>query len=107
MASPTRLNLLPYLQHWDGARLHLRLLAVPRGSPLDPLVAPAGPSFATADFVFDVHLVSGLDQIPTFGTPATSVTIASPHPPQAQHLFNQLATVFPIDPAPSAANPQP
>jgi hypothetical protein len=107
MASPTRLNLLPYLQHWDGSRLHLRLLAIPRGSPLDPLVAPAGPSFATANFVFDVRLVAGLDQIPTFATPASDVTIASPHPPQAQNLFNQLAIVFPIDPAPPAANPRP
>jgi hypothetical protein len=107
LASPTRLNLLPYLQHWDGARLHVRLLAIPRGNPLDPLVAPAGPSFATADFVFDVRLVTGLDQIPTFGTPASHLQIASPHPPQAQNLFNQLATVFPIDPAPPAPNPRP
>src|SRR5439155_9220034 len=53
MASPTKLNLLPYLQHWNGARLQLRLLAVPRGNPLDPLLPPAGPSFATADFAFD------------------------------------------------------
>jgi hypothetical protein len=107
MVSPTRLNLLPYLQHWDGAHLHVRLLAIPRGSPLDPLVAPAGPSFAAANFVFDVRLVAGLDQIPTFGTPVSDVTIASPHPPQAQNLFNQLATVFPIDPTPPAANPRP
>ena len=107
MASPTRLNLLPYLQHWDGAKLHVRLLAIPRGSPLDPLVAPTGPSFATANFVFNVRLVAGLDQIPAFGTSATDVTIASPHPSQAQNLFNQLATVFPIDPAPPAANPRP
>ena len=106
MASPTRLNLLPYLQHWDGANVQLRLLAVPRGSPLDSLVGSAGPSFATADFVFDVRLVAGLDQIPSLGSPATSVTIAVPHPPQAQNLFNQLATVFPIDPAPPTPMPR-
>jgi hypothetical protein len=82
-------------------------LAVPRGNPLDPLVAPTGPSFAAANFTFDVRLVAGLDQIPAFGTPASSVAIASPHPPQAQNLFNQLATVFPIDPVPPAANPRP
>jgi hypothetical protein len=107
MSSPTRLNLLPYLQHWDGAQLHVRLLAIPRGNPLDPLVPPAGPSFADANFVFDVRLVSGLDQIPTFGTPASSVTIASSHPPQARNLFNQLATVFAIDTAPPAPTPRP
>jgi hypothetical protein len=102
----TRLNLLPYLQHWDGARLHVRLLAIPRGSPLDPLIA-GSPSFAAANFVFDVRLISGLDQIPSFGTAATDVNIPSPHPPQAQNLFNQLATVFPIDPAPPVPNPRP
>jgi len=110
MASSTRLNLLPYLQSWDGAQVHVRLLAVPRGSPLDPLVSgltPPGPSFATANFVFDVRLVQGLDQIPSTGTPSTSITITPPFPNQAQNLFNQLATVFTIDPAPPPPNPRP
>jgi hypothetical protein len=107
MASPTKLNLLPYLQHWDGTRLRVRLLAIPRGSPLDPLVPPGGPSFATANFIFDVRLIAGLAALPTFGTPATSVNVASPHPPNAQALFNALAGVFPIDPAPPPANPRP
>ncbi len=107
MASATRLNLLPYLQHWDGARLSVRLLAIPRGSPLDPLVGSTGPSFATANFVLDVRLVAGLDQMPTLTTPASDVQIASPRLPQAVNLFNQLTTVFPIDPAPPAPNPRP
>jgi hypothetical protein len=109
MSSTTRLNLLPYLQNWDGALLHIRLLAIPRGSPLDPLIAgltPPGPSFATANFVFDVRLVSGLGQIPTTGTLSTSVTITPPLPAQVQNLFNQLATVFTIDPAPPVPNPR-
>src|SRR5438105_10477778 len=107
MTSPTRLNLLPYLQNWDGTQLTVRLLAIPRGSPLDPLIpglTPPGPSFATANFVFDVRLVQGLDQIPSTGTPSTSVLITPPFPNQAQDIFNQLATVFTIDPAPPPAN---
>jgi hypothetical protein len=107
--STTRLNLLPYLQNWDGVKLDLRLLMVPRGSPLDPLVpglTPPGPSFATASFVLDVRLVKGLDQIPSTGTPSTGVTITPPNPGQAQGLFNQLATVFRIDPTPSAPSPR-
>lgn len=108
MASATRLNLLPYLQNWDGTQVHLRLLAIPRGSPLDPLIAaPPSPSFATAKFVFDVRLVKGLAQIPTTGSPATSAIITSPVPAQAQNLFNQLATQFTIDPSPHPANPRP
>jgi len=106
MASTTRLNLLPYLQNWDGASLSLRLLAIPRASPLDPLAAGAGPSFATANFVFDVNLVQGLDAIPTLATPLSTVTVAAPQQAQAKNLFDQLATVFPIDPAPGPANPR-
>lgn len=89
--------------------MHLRLLAIPRGSPLDPLIpglSPSGPSFATANFVFDVRLVKGLDQIPSTGTPTTSITITKPLPSQAQNLFNQLATVFPIDPVPPTPSPR-
>jgi hypothetical protein len=109
MSSPTRLNLLPYLQNWDGTQLHVRLLAIPRGSPLDPLIpglTPPGPSFATANFVFDLRLVQGLDQIPSTGTPSTSVLLTPAFPNQAQNIFNQLATVFTIDPAPPPANPR-
>jgi hypothetical protein len=107
MASATKLNLLPYLQHWDGDQLKLRLLAVPRGNPLDPLVEPAGPSFATADFVLDIRLIAGLDAMPVFSAAATNVIVPSPHPPQATNLFNELAGVFPIDPSPAPANPRP
>jgi hypothetical protein len=109
MSMSTRLNLLPYLQNWDGTELRIRLLAVPRGSPLDPLISgltPPGPSFATANFVFDVRLVKGLDQIPFTGTPSTGVTITPPFPGQAENLFNKLATVFNIDPAPPTPNPR-
>ena len=60
-------------------------------------------AFAAAKFAFDVRLVKGLDQIPTTGSPSTSVVITSPAPVQAQALFNQLATQFNIDPAPPPA----
>jgi hypothetical protein len=108
MAS-TRLNFLPYLQEWDGANLQMRLLAIPRSSPLDPLIAgltPSGPSFATAHFKFAVCLVQGQGSIPITGTPATAVAITPPFPAQAEGLFNDLATVFAIDPAPAPAKPR-
>jgi hypothetical protein len=105
--SSTRLNLLPYLQEWDGANLQIRLLAIPRDSPLDPLVTgPPGPSFATANFKFNVCLVQGLGAIPTTGTPTTHVLIAPPSPPHAKLLFNELANVFTIDPTPAPAKPR-
>jgi hypothetical protein len=107
--SSTRLNFLPYLQEWDGANLQIRLLAIPRDSPVDPLIlglAPPGPSFATAKFKFDVRLVQGLSAIPTFGTPATTHIVSPPSPAKAETLFNALAGVFPIDPAPTPPKPR-
>jgi hypothetical protein len=107
--SSTRLNLLPYLQGWDGTNLQVRLLTIPRSSPLDPLITgltPPGPSFATAHFKFDVCLVQGLGAIPVTGTPTTNIAVTPPFPGQAAGLFNNLATVFAIDPTPAPANPR-
>ncbi|HKD41873.1 MAG TPA: hypothetical protein VKB87_16435, partial [Myxococcaceae bacterium] len=101
---PTRLLLLPYLQSWDGAALHVRLLLLPRGSPLDPLTARA-PSFAEAKFALEMRLVAGLDALPTPGAPATAV-INEPVVATAKSLFNALAAKFQIDPAPPQPEPR-
>lgn len=101
---PTRLSILPYLQRWDGGMLHVRLLLIPRGSPLDPL-APGTPSFAEANFAFEVRLVPGLDDMPTLaGPPGTVVT--APVVATAKPLFQELQNQFQIDPAPPPANPR-
>src|SRR5215467_12866274 len=101
---PTRLLLLPYLQSWDGAALHVRLLLLPRGSPLDPLTARA-PSFAEAKFALEMRLVAGLDALPTPGAPATAV-INEPVVATAKPVFNALAAKFQIDPAPPQPEPR-
>src|SRR3954468_8674485 len=97
----TRLVLLPYLQRWDGAVLHVQLLVIPRGVPVDPLIAGA-PSFPAANLVFDVHLTPGLDALPTPGGPAFA-TVASPAVPTAVPMFDALGTLYPIDPSPPPA----
>jgi hypothetical protein len=110
MTSPTKLNLLPCLQAWNGTQLDLRLLVIPRGSPLDPLIdglTPPAPSFATANFVFDVRLVQGLAGMATSGSPSTSVVVTPAPTPQAEALFEELAKQFQIDPTPPAPNPRP
>jgi hypothetical protein len=110
MANPTRLNLLPYLQSWDGTSLEVRLVNIPRGSPLNPLIdglTPPAPSFATAQFIFDVRLVQGLTGMATTTSPSSSVIITPAAVPQAETLFKQLAKQFQIDPAPPAPNPRP
>jgi hypothetical protein len=92
----SRLQLLPYLQEWDGTRLFIRLLAAPQGSPLDALLAGA-PSFTNGAFTFEMRLVAGLGAMPTLGTPFRAFQIAMPAPPQATALCNGLAATLPVD----------
>jgi hypothetical protein len=101
----TRLSLLPYLQSFDGSHLHVRLLLLPGGSPLDPLAGPATPSFATANLALAVTLTSGLADMPPAGVETVTVE-ASPAPAQAAALFGDLASAFAIDPTPPAASPR-
>jgi hypothetical protein len=102
---PTTLQLLPYLQEWDGTKLRLRLLAAPQISPLDPLLAGA-PSFTDAAFTFDVRLISGLGAVPTLGTAFDAFPVVMAAPPQARTLCNGLAATLPIDSTISAVNPR-
>jgi hypothetical protein len=94
----TRLVLLPYLQRWDTVGLDVQLLVVPRGSPLDALIGGA-PSFAEAKFVFDVHVVPGLDAMPVLGG-APTTTITSAAVATALPIFTTLSTQYTIDPSP-------
>ena len=97
----TSLVLLPYLQRWDGASLEVNLLLIPRGNPLDPLIAGA-PNFPSAHFVFDIHLLEGVGTLPTpGGSPFT--TIASPVVATALPSFNAMASLYQIDPSPPVA----
>jgi hypothetical protein len=103
------LKLLPYPQDWDGALLHLRLLAIPGGSPRDSLIplSTGVPSFGAANFTFDVRLVAGLDAMPTLASASSGVPLTTNAPPNAAALFDELANVFQIDPAPAPASRPP
>jgi hypothetical protein len=96
----TRLVLLPYLEHWDGASVSVHLLVIPRGNPFDPLIANA-PAFPDARFAFSVHVVAGLDTMPNLAS-APTTTITQSVVATARPLFTALEAEFPIDPAPPA-----
>ena len=100
----TRLVFAPYVEGWDGQALRVRLLLVPRGNPLDPLVEGA-PNFPTANFALEVHLIQGLDTLPAPGNPAFS-TLPSPAVPSALPLFQAAEQTFQIDPAPPPQPPR-
>ena len=101
----TRLVFLPYLERWDTTGLDVQLLLVPRGSPIDPLIAGA-PSFAEAKFAFDVFVSQGQDTMPVLGGTPT-LTVASPVVSTALPLFDALAATFTIDPSPPPPNLRP
>lgn len=100
----TRLSILTYAQHWDGSALRVRLLLIPRGSPLDPL-GPGDAAFADAQFAFDLHVVPGLDDMPLLGSGSGTI-ITAPAIASARPVFESLATMYQIDPAPPPANPR-
>jgi len=101
----TELILLPYLQQWDGTQLTLNLLAAPQTNPLDPLVA-GEPSFADADFTFEIRLVAGLGSLPTTASPFTPVAEATTAPAQAQVICQAIATTLPIDTTVTPVDPR-
>ena len=100
----SRLVLVPYLQHWSGSELQLRLLLIPRGiSPLVPLASGA-PNFASAKFVLEVHVLTANELPLPGGSPFT--TISADVVSTATAVFQALASKFPIDPTlPSSASP--
>ncbi|KAJ9656827.1 hypothetical protein H2198_004715 [Neophaeococcomyces mojaviensis] len=70
MSDKPSLVVLPYLQGWDGSHLFVRVLLIPRGDPLAPLDSAAAnsPSFPTANFKFDFHLLNNLEKLPSLSS---------------------------------------
>src|SRR4051794_6851396 len=96
-----RMAVLPYLQNWSGTQLSLRVLLLPRGpdGPLVPLMPhrptePPAPSFAMANFKFDVHLVGGLDGLPVLGSGSILSTVSFDSVRTASQLFTDLEAQF-------------
>ncbi|PMD12110.1 hypothetical protein NA56DRAFT_38363 [Hyaloscypha hepaticicola] len=99
----TRLTLIPYLQGWDGKNITVNVLSLPLGSPIDQLIPPSATSFATANFKFDVYILTDVNSLPIpqpAGTEFTTVSSAAPL--EGPAIFNALAVQFPIDPSPPA-----
>jgi hypothetical protein len=105
MTDPIRLVILPFLQAWDGADLTFRLVLIPRGNPLSPLVTSAplpapNPSFAEANFNFNVSILPA-DILPSPDTsPIHTSTIASSAISSAKGLYSACLSQLPIDPNP-------
>jgi hypothetical protein len=109
----TTLAVLPYLQRWNGSSVDVRLLLLP-GDPTVPLVAttPASPTFSTASFTFDVHVVSGLGTLPNVASSTVAATQNLPVVSTAGPIFDDIVASLGkigkgIDPSPPKAQRTP
>jgi len=104
-----RLSLLTFPQRYDGTRLHVRLLVVPRldtgwsGNPLEPLIvdmpAPGDTTdpFADADLQFEARMLKGLDRFPSSVAPDVVAPLpdASGVLATSRRLFESLVAPLP------------
>ena len=115
-----RFSILTFPQGFDGDRLHLRILVVPRlstewnGDPLHPVIAgfphvgDTTPAFADAELRFEARVIDGLDRFPVnapidFSAPLAG---ASGVIPDGRALFTELVANKPGRFKLDAANPQ-
>lgn len=107
--NPTfKLSLLAFPQRFDGTSIVLRILVMPQGDPLSPLLtgvppAPDLPAFADAKPKFVAELIPSLDALPAPAAATGHVPFVTSAPTRARPLFQQLATQFNI--APNSAWP--
>jgi len=96
-----RFSLLTFPQDFDGAKLRLRVLVVPRlsatwnGDPLQPVALDPGianPAFADANLQFEARTLNGFDKFPNDAAPdfVASLPEASGAMPEARKLLGEL-----------------
>jgi len=113
MATPHKLTLVPYLQHWDHAArtLAIRVLVTPTGNPLDPLVTgpPVAPAFADANLAFTVSISDTVDALPQRTLVDQSTVLPDPaggsstvNSPNARAIFTEIKARLNIPDSPAA-----
>jgi hypothetical protein len=96
-------SLSAFPQRWDGANIRVRILVMPQGNPLSPLLAgvsptPSSPAFADGKPQFVAQLIPSLAALPAPAAVAAQVDLTTTPPTDARALFEQLATQFNIAP---------
>jgi hypothetical protein len=97
------LSLLAFPQRFDGSNIDLRILIMPQGDPLTPLItgvppAPDSPAFADAKPTFVAELVPSLADLPAPGAVTSQVPLSTVTPAGVRPLYQQLAGQFAIQP---------
>jgi hypothetical protein len=97
MTASTRLRIFAFPQHWSGSELSLRVLVAPSGNPLQPL-DPGLTPFAQARLALSAQLIPSLDRLPQLTDVTASVLLDAQTPSGIMQLYNEVATVFNVDP---------
>ena len=105
--APDRLTLLPLPQVWDPAAagvVSLRILTLPRGNPLVPLMTgtpgvPDGPAFADAELQLRVLLIPSTARLPDPADVTAQVDLVPAPAGDRRSWFETMAGLFDIDPA--------
>lgn len=101
MLSLTKASILCYPQRFDGSRIFLNILFVPREDPLEPFIKnlPAGTNaapFAKAKLKFAARLIPSLDFLPDPLQADAPQSLITSSPADAESLFLELKNVFEI-----------
>jgi hypothetical protein len=110
--SPTyRMSLQAFPQSFDGANITLRILIMPQGDPLSPLLtgvapAPDSPAFADATVKFVANLIPSLANLPAPAGVTAQVPLTTASPAGVRNLFQYLGTQFSIGPNPVGQTPR-
>ncbi len=105
------LSLLAFPQSFDGTNIRLRILVMPQGDPLSPLLtnvppAPDSPAFADGNPKFTAALIPSLATLPTPGAATAHIALPTTPLAGARPLFQYLASQFNIVANPAGQTPR-
>jgi len=101
MLSPVKASILCFPQHFDGNKIDVNILFVPREDPLAPFIKnlPAGTDatpFANANMKFSARLISSLEFLPDPLQADAPGSLFTSSPANAEGLFLELKNLFQI-----------
>ncbi len=101
-APKDKLTLLPFPQRWEDGSVSLRILVLPRGNPLMPLMTgipavPDGPAFADAKLRLKAMLIPSLDELPSPANVSDEVQVGIATPGDLRKIYEAVALQFDID----------
>lgn len=98
-----KLNLLPFPQRWENGNISLRVVVLPRGNPLAPLMdglpsTPDSPAFADSSLHLKAMLIPSLEEMPEPGAATFEKDLGITTPIDMRSLYEILNGSFDIDP---------